>query len=286
MKQKKRSSRVIKTLVPVALVLLVIAAFVVNAVTVTPPTVPEGTAQVHFIDVGQGDCELIRTADANILIDAGPTDKRYSAADYVRRSAGHLDLVILTHPHEDHIGGAAEVIRAVGADKVMMTDETSDEACFARLREAVADIPVIRPERGQIISFGKLKLTVLSAGTDSGDENDMSIVVRMDYGDTSFLFTGDAGEDAEGELLKSPGMLDCDVLKAGHHGSASSTTADFVRAVTPQIAVIEAGKDNAFGHPAKATLDRLSEAKIYRTDRDGTVILTTNGNSIKVFEDS
>ena len=249
------------------------------------PTVPEGKAEVHFIDVGQGDCELIRTHDANVLIDAGTTDARYRTADYVKHHAQGIDLMILTHPHEDHIGGAADVIEAVFVNELMTNGGTSDEACFARLAKAAGErgVPVTVAVTGKSVTFGDLTITIVSDGTDSGNENDASIVVRADFGECSFLFTGDAEEAAEEEMLASSrALLDCDVLKAGHHGSATSTSEAFLAAVTPDIAVIEVGRDNDYGHPAAALLDRLADMRVLRTDRDGTVVVETDGKTLAV----
>lgn len=275
---------------PAWAVILIIAAvcglYLLHEHTNTPD-IPEGQLTVRFIDVGQGDCELLSADGGTVLIDAGPTSAQYSLTSYLSRCVSQIDYLILTHPHEDHIGGAAQVIGNFDVRNVIMPDAVSDSASFSKLLDAMEDknISGILAEPGSEYTLGELKITILAPLSDEyEDTNNYSIVLRADYGEDSFLFTGDAETPVEKELLTAypSHMLDCDVLKVGHHGSTTSSSAAFLDAVTPEIAVIEVGKDNDYGHPKEKILSRLSEytSQIYRTDTDSTVVLVSNGQGI------
>ena len=275
------------------LIALLIAAVAVGAnFALSPsfaPKVEEGELRVCFIDVGQGDAALLIAPEGTVMIDAGPTDAQYRTAAFAAENTSRIDLMILTHPHEDHIGGAAQVMRTVKTQKVLMPDAVSGSGAFERTLEAIGEYVDEKElaEAGAVYEFGKLRLTVLAPiSVGHGDMNDDSIVVRVEYGARSFLFTGDAQQSVEEELLDAylPDVLDCDVLKVGHHGSASSSSEAFLDAVSPDIAVISVGEGNDYGHPKEQTLRALSDAgvsKIYRTDRDGTVILVCDGETIR-----
>ena len=278
-----------RRLIVAALVAAILLAglFALNAAL--SPEIPPGVLYVHFIDVGQGDAALLVTSDAAVLIDAGPTAAQYKVAEFVERYAGQLDLMILTHPHEDHIGGAAQVMRSVGVARAIMPDDVSSAGAFTRTLDAIEDsgVKVELAEAGAVYEFGALRLTLLAplfVGHD--DMNDDSVVVRSDYGERSFLFTGDAEAIAEREMLDfyPTAALDCDVLKVAHHGSSSSSSADFLAAVSPDIAVISVGAENDYGHPDEALLRRLPDASvsaIFRTDELGTVTLVCDGESVR-----
>lgn len=255
----------------------------------TRPEIPEGQLSVHFIDVGQGDCELLSTSEGTVLIDSGTTESQYELSSYLSQNVTEIDYLILTHPHEDHIGGAAQVIRDISVKNVIMPDAVSDSAAFERLLDAMEEksITGIVAEAGDEYTLGDLKLTLLSPISEEYDDtNNYSIVLRADYGEDSFLFTGDAETLVENELLENypVSALDCDVLKVGHHGSNTSSSEKFLDAVTPDIAVIGVGKDNDYGHPKENILERLNKycSRILRTDTDGTVILTSEGQGITV----
>lgn len=253
------------------------------------PTVPEGELAVHFIDVGQGDAALLVTSAGTVMIDSGPRSAKEAALSYVRQHTGQIDLMILTHPHEDHIGGAPYILGDIPTAKVVMPDAALASETFEELLDAIEDsgteAAVASP--GDVYELGGMRITILAPlGTDYESMNDFSIVCRVDYGERSFMFTGDAEALSEKELLDTYGSaeLRCDVLKVGHHGSSTSSTKEFLEALRPDIAVISVGRDNSYGHPHSQTLKRLKSAgvnTIYRTDQSGTVVLITDGREIR-----
>ena len=252
------------------------------------PPVGDGECEIIMIDVGQGDALLIRTKDDNMLIDTGPYTSVAKLEAFLKKAGiKTLDCVVFTHPHEDHVGGGETVIRDFEVGAVMLPDSTSSTQAYIRLLELIKEknIPVTVPNAGDKYDFGEIKLTVLSAESESkaDDLNSTSIVLRADYKNTSALFTGDAPRRIEKEIMERYGdLVDCDVLKVGHHGSSNSSDPDFLRAVSPVAALISCEKGNSYGHPYASTLRSLEEvgAVIYRTDIDSTVTLFSDGEHI------
>ncbi|AGX42841.1 ComEC/Rec2 family competence protein [Clostridium saccharobutylicum] len=239
---------------------------------------------VHYIDVGQGDSELIQIGDKNILIDAGTSDKK--ALDYLKKiNITKLDYVIATHPHEDHIGSMDDVINycTIGtfyAPKVTTTTKTYENMIDALKKK---NLKITVPKVGEQINIDNATLTFLAPNSTKYDDlNNYSIVVKVKYGNNSFLFTGDAEALSEGEILQKQLDIQADVLKVGHHGSSSSTSQDFLNKVNPKYAVISCAKGNDYGHPHKETLDKLKAKNIgiFRTDLSGTIIATSDGSKI------
>ncbi|OOM14428.1 hydroxyacylglutathione hydrolase [Clostridium saccharobutylicum] len=239
---------------------------------------------VHYIDVGQGDSELIQIGDKNILIDAGTSDKK--TLDYLKKiNITKLDYVIATHPHEDHIGSMDDVINycTIGtfyAPKVTTTTKTYENMIDALKKK---NLKITVPKVGEQINIDNATLTFLAPNSTKYDDlNNYSIVVKVKYGNNSFLFTGDAEALSEGEILQKQLDIQADVLKVGHHGSSSSTSQDFLNKVNPKYAVISCAKGNDYGHPHKETLDKLKDKNIgiFRTDLSGTIIATSDGAKI------
>lgn len=254
-----------------------------------------GELKVHFIDVGQGDCALIQTETQNVLVDAGERGNSDTIIAYLQaQKVGKLDLVVATHPHSDHIGSMPEVLEAFGA-KEMLAGRVPDKLIpttriYEKLLDVVEaqDIPVEEAAPGlQYDLGGGALITVLGPVSDNiSDLNNTSVVFRLDYGKTSFLFTGDAEKDSEQEILESSlrGRLRADVLKLGHHGSSTSTTQAWLDAVRPQFAVALLGADNDYGHPHKETLEKLKKAEIplYRSDLNGTIVFGSDGETLSI----
>lgn len=244
--------------------------------------------EIHYIDVGQGDAALILTDAGSVLIDAGTTQSGDLVASYTENRTDEIDYMILSHPHEDHIGGAGAVLDRIPVKNVVMPDRTADTVCFDRLLMGIEESKanVIPAEKGKGIALGELRMEFLSPdpAEDYEEVNNVSAVVRITYGDTSFLFTGDAEAIVENQILKSGQKVKCDVLKVGHHGSSSSSTEDFIKAVNPKIAVISCGKNNSYGHPHAETRELLEKRGIdyYRTDRNGTVVVVSDGSAVSV----
>lgn len=251
-----------------------------------------GTLEVYFFDVGQGDSELIRLPGGeNILIDAGTSSTEDELVGELRSlGAETLDLVVATHPHADHIGGMAAVIDAFDVRQVVMPriseSDTPTTKTYENLLQSIADkgLTIMPAEPGdELLSSGGAVLTVLAPnGEDYGDLNNYSVVLRLTYGEDSFLFTGDAEEASEEEMLSLDWPLTATVLKCGHHGSETSTSPAFLDAVSPQYAVISCGVDNDYGHPDAVTLEKLEAAgaEVFRTDRQGSILASTEGSGV------
>ncbi len=249
------------------------------------PQIGEGTCQFHFIDVGQGDCSMFICNGGCTVIDAGPRGCAEDTALYITRYTDTVDYLILTHPDEDHIGGAAALLRLVKVNNIIMSDAAKDTYIFSSLLDAIedSDAAVIKAVPGAEYSAGDMKLTILAPIGDFYDYNDYSVVTKIEYGKTSAIVTGDAELDSEFQMTATFGdELDADVLKLAHHGSSTSTGEDFFRAVSPKIAIISCGRDNSYGHPHVETLALLSKygVKYYRTDRDGNIVLISDGKTV------
>lgn len=248
----------------------------------------DGKMLVHYIDVGQGDSILIQVNKKNLLIDSGPKSDKKKLLDYLSESnLDKLDYVIVTHPHEDHIGNMSEVIDDYDvlnfyAPKIQSTTKTF-EKMIDSLKAKNLKINVLKKGTNSIDLGENTQVTVLSPAKDSYEDlNNYSPVIKIQYGKTSFLFTGDAQKDIEKEIITSNEDIIADVLKVGHHGSSTSTTKEFLNKIRPSIGVISVGSDNSYNHPNSDTVKRLKDnnVKIYRTDKDGTVIISSDGSNI------
>ena len=244
----------------------------------------DSNVKIHYIDVGQGDSELIQIGDKNILIDAGTSDKE--ALDYLK-SLGikKIDYAIATHPHEDHIGSMDDVINAFDIGTFYAPKATTTTKTFENMVKALKakDLKMTVPKVGEEITIGNATLTFLAPNSDKYEDlNNYSIVVKLKYGNNSFIFMGDAQDISEGEILQKQLDIKADVLKIGHHGSHSSTTQEFLDKVNPKYVVISCEKGNDYGHPHKETLTKLNSKNInvFRTDLNGTIIAESDGKEI------
>lgn len=246
----------------------------------------DGELEVHFIDVGQGDATLLIQGGHAMLIDAGGNDKGTAVQYYLmQQDITKLDYLIGTHPDEDHIGGLDVVLYKFDVDRVFMPAVSKDTKTYRDVLDTAKakNMQIYVPEKGDSYQLGDASFTVLSdEEKEYSDINDASICIRLVFGDNSFLFCGDAGEEAEVDLLKSGAELESDIYKASHHGSATSGSAEFLEAVSPRVAVISCGKNNSYGHPDPDTVQRLLHlgADVYRTDEQGTIKAVSDGNSI------
>lgn len=248
----------------------------------------QGNLVVSYIDVGQGDSTFIEfPGGKTALIDAGETGQEDAVIDYLlERRCRKIDYVICTHPHSDHIGGMAAVIERFDIGEMYMPRAVHNSRAFENLlltaeeknltvRVAKAGL-VIEAEPGALMTF-------VAPCSDTYEElNDYSAAVRLTYQENAFLFTGDAEQLSEEEMLQSGMALSANVLKVGHHGSSSSSHKRFLEAVAPQFAVISCGAGNDYGHPHKAVLNRLKKmnVQLFRTDMDGTVVAVSDGKTI------
>ena len=311
MAKRKSKKKAVKNLIYIVLLLIIAAGTYFgifdDPLGVAKPgktgvvtEIKEGDLQVHMIDVGQADSFLVRIPDGkavkNILIDAGCPNQTKSDAitDYLSACGiKELDLIILTHPHYDHIGSAKKVLESVTVRNVMIPDCDYSSATWTNVLETIEkkNINVIFSDAGKTLDIGEAKLKILAPSDKmlSGKEaNDYSIVAKVTYGETSFMLTGDAESDSEAEILKafSKADLKCNVLKVGHHGSSTSSSQAFLDAVNPEIALISCGKGNDYGHPHKETMQKLGDMgiNIFRTDEMGTVILVSDGKTVSRLE--
>jgi len=246
---------------------------------------------IHFIDVGQADSTFIELPNGEeILIDTGNTGDAETIINYLESlNTDTIEYLILTHPHEDHIGSAKKIIESFHIGKIYVPDVSADTTLYKNTMAAIEsnNIPVVKVKAGlNIIDELNLQFEVLAPQSMYYSEmNEYSIVTKLDYLDTSFLFTGDAESVSELEMIRSGYDLDSDLLKVGHHGGRTSSSKDFIQAVTPEYSIISSGKDNPYGHPHKETLGRLSSvgSKIYRTDELGTIIAISDGQNISII---
>ena len=274
--------------------LALVAALVVWVAALTRP---DGNMEVVFADVGQGDMTIISTPSGHIIVvDGGPDPERAiqvldAHTPFWNRKVA---LVILSHPHSDHISGLNEVMRRYDVQRILefrYEYESADYAAWTRLSDA-EDARILRARPGMRVSFddGVEVQTLHPPGSDShaagADVNDASVVVRVVYGNASFLLTGDIAAEGERWLLRSGQSLDSDVLKVAHHGSKTSSSEAFLDAVSPRAAVISAGRDNRFGHPDPEIVQRLEELtprpQIFRTDEIGSIRFVTDGSALSV----
>lgn len=246
--------------------------------------IPE-TLSVHFIDVGQGDAILIDYGTYEMLIDGG---RWGDCADYIPSYVdGDLEVMVATHPDADHIGGLGNVLDAFDVKHIWLNGDTASTQTYMDFMAKVnaEGAEVHQAQRGDQINLSTLTFDVLHPTFPLGsDRNENSIVMKLSFGQVDFLFTGDAESGTEASMVAVGLIDDVDILKVGHHGSKYSSTASFLNAAQPEIAVYSAGATNPYGHPAPETITRLCDigATIYGTDVHGTILVTTNGTTYNV----
>lgn len=243
---------------------------------------------IHYINVGQGDSMLLQSDGENLLIDAGPKSNKDNLLKYLKKTGiKKLDYIIATHPHEDHIGNMGSIVDKYGVSKkIFAPKKTSTTSSYKTLVESIsnANKKITIAKAGVSFNLGDAAFCeILAPNSNSYDNtNDYSAVIKVTFGKTSFLFTGDAEKTSEREILGNNPRINVDVLKVGHHGSTTSTTDKFLKVVSPMIAIISCGNNNEYGHPHNDTLQKLKENNItiFRTDFDGTIVLESDGNKI------
>jgi competence protein ComEC len=271
----------------IALAIVLLYAYFNGVGTPEPQPLPEELV-VTFIDVGQGDSELIQLGENAILIDSGESEDKQKVIDTLEAAGVQkLDYVIATHPHADHMGSMSAVIDQFAVEHVLMPNRTATTVAFEKLLKSIQTkgLRIERPQPGAVITAGGIQLTIIAPNAGNyADTNDFSIVCKLVYGQTSFLFTGDAEAISEREILEKGYDISADVLKAGHHGSSSSTTPEFLAAVQPGTAVISCGAGNTYGHPHRETMESFEKANVtvYRTDLSGDIIMRSDGTVITV----
>ncbi len=248
--------------------------------------------KVHFIDVGQADCMLVESNGIYMLIDGGEEDDGEMIKQYLKdNGVNKLTYVIATHPHADHIGGIDDVINSFKVENIIMPKVSAATKCFENMAGAIMNskAKVIEPVVGASYELGDFDFTVIGPKKYCTDElNNNSVAIKLVNGNDRFVFIGDAESEEESDIVSSGIDISADVLKVGHHGSASSTSLTFLEKVNPRYAVISVGKDNSYGHPAEVTLNKLKDKniQIYRTDENGTITALSSGSGITFATES
>jgi beta-lactamase superfamily II metal-dependent hydrolase len=245
---------------------------------------------VHFLDVGQGDSELLQFNGKNVLIDGGVQEMGPRVESYLKdNGVSSLDIVVATHPHADHVGGLIAVLNDFPVKQVLDIGQSHPSPIYESFLTLIdqKNISYKNPQQGQTINLDpNLTIEVLNPPSTqfSDDLNQNSIALKVTFNNVSFLLMGDAGFEAENSILASGYDLKSDILKVGHHGSSSASSATFLAKVKPAISIIEVGAGNDYGHPTQKTLNALQQigTKVYRTDLNGNITITTNGLTYSV----
>lgn len=251
------------------------------------PSDQKETLQVSFVDVGQGDCIYLKTTNHDMLIDSGSYEHAGNVLRFLKnQGAGNsLDMVVATHPDADHIGGLPDILDHYRAGFLLSPGVNKDTPTYFYLQESIIrnNIMEIHPAAGQSYALGNALVTIIAPVSGTYDEiNNASIVCKVTFGNTSFLFMGDAETEEENDILSSKSDINSDVIKLGHHGSSSSSSVPFLKAVSPKDAVISCGRGNDYGHPHEEVMHTLKVMRIktYRTDEQGTVTAISDGQNI------
>lgn len=274
----------------VILAVIVVGVFVFQSVqdNANKVTIPMDGLYVHYIDVGQGDSELICCGGEYMLIDAGEPSASDTVVDYLNdHGIEKLEYVVCSHGHADHCGGLDAVVENFDVGTVFTSPYPGDTSSYEIFSDAVSakGLDMTVPELGESYSLGEARFEFigpLEEYDNINDINDDSLVMRLEYGDTSFLFTGDMTSKAERDLLEDGANVKCDVLKVGHHGSSGSSSYRFLYEAEPKIAVISCEAGNSYGHPHEEALSRLNDcgAEVCRTDLEGSIIIFSNGMEV------
>ncbi len=254
--------------------------------------IDDGGFYLNFVDVGQGDCELITCGGTNVLIDCGEDSKAADVIAYLEKNnVQKLDYVVATHPHSDHMGGMHSIIENYDIGEVIIPHLPDKDVPTTRFFEKFLDAcdkkktKISEAKVGRNIKFGGADAEIISPNSQSYDDvNNYSVGLLITYGENRFILTGDAETVSEKEILENGVLKKVDVYKAGHHGSTSSGSKKFLEAIQPDIAVISCGAGNSYGHPAKKTLTSLKKYtdEIYRTDLNGTIVVYSDGKTVSV----
>ena len=282
--KEKKSGRAWASL----LAIMILLGLGVGSVQAAPAGKQTGETEkltVHFLDVGQGDCTLITCGSDAMLIDAGDNNQGTRIQNYLKKQGiKTLDYVIGTHPDADHIGGLDVILYKFNCETILMTDEQKDTNTY---RDVVSTMKTkgyknTLPVVGQAYELGDAEFTIVGPSVTGSDSNNNSIAILLTHGKNKFLFTGDAETEEEQEIMNCGISIEADVYKAGHHGSRTASSREFLEAVSPEYALISCGEGNSYGHPHAETMNsfRSMGVQVFRTDEQGTVIASSDGRTI------
>ncbi|WP_032122757.1 MBL fold metallo-hydrolase [Clostridium amazonitimonense] len=244
--------------------------------------------KVHYIDIGQGDSVLIQYKDKNMLIDAGPRSSSDKLVKYLKGiGVNKINIVVATHPHEDHIGGIVAVLNNFPVEKFYAPQKTNNTKTFEKMVSTLKEknLKINVAKKGVSLDFhSDIKAEMLAPNSENYENiNNYSAVVKLNYGENSFLFMGDAEKISEKEIVQKNLDLKSDVIKLGHHGSSTSSSKEFLDKVDAKYAIISCAKGNDYGHPHKEIVEDMKNRNItvYRTDLQGDIVITSDGKNIK-----
>ncbi|MCM1387460.1 MAG: MBL fold metallo-hydrolase [Bacillus sp. (in: Bacteria)] len=277
-----------------AAAVIIALLYVVLTDNVEMPVISQQTAltfnqasnmEVHFIDVGQGDCTLVKCGDSAMLIDTGDDTQGTTVQNYLQKQGiTKLDYLILTHPDADHIGAAPVIITKFQIDTVFMSNYEKDNKTYRKLIQALDEkgLSYLTPKVGDSYALGDAQFIILAPNETYDSPNNASIAFLLQNGDNKFLFSGDAEEEAESDILNNGLSVSADVYQVGHHGSRTSSSQAFLDAVNPAWAVISCAEGNDYGHPHAQTLNTLRSMgiKVFRTDEQGSIVAYSDGKKI------
>lgn len=252
------------------------------------PVINEVTSdlQIYYFDVGQADSILILNNDNAMLIDAGNNADGPLLVDYIKNKLkiNKIDIVVGTHPHEDHIGGIDDIINNFDIEDIYLPEVITTTKTFEDMITAIEnkDLAISIPEKGEKFKLGEADFEVIYTGTNDKDLNATSIIINMLYGEKTYLFTGDTTEEVEDTILNQ--NIDIDVLKVAHHGSRYSSSYEFLKIATPEYAIVSVGEENSYEHPHQEAINRIKKHtnNIYMTKDVGTILLTSDGKEIEI----
>ncbi len=272
--------------------MLLIAIIVWNSVRGSIHKPADDNLKVHFIDVGQGDCIYLSCGTENMLIDCGEKSQADKVIGYLyQQGVESLDYVVATHPHSDHMGGMSNIINCFDVEKAVIPPLTKNaiplHSFFEDFVDAVekTDTDLIKSERGMEFELGDAEMRVIMPfECDEENVNNNSIGIILKHGENNFCFAGDAEAIVEEKAVLSGVTENVDVFKASHHGSDTSNSDIFLTAIDPEIVVVSCGAGNSYGHPVDSVMKRFQKYadKIYRTDLDGTIVMTSDGKELEV----